>query len=135
MADALAEYEANRSKNRDDNHESESGRRRTMPTTHECTYNDFLKCQPFNFKGTEGVVKGTDVVSYTQRFRELALMCGRMFLEESDKVKKYVDMIHGSVMVTKPKTMQDAIESANELMDQKIRTFAKRQAKKQKKAW
>ncbi|GKF27548.1 putative reverse transcriptase domain-containing protein, partial [Tanacetum coccineum] len=35
---------------------------------------------------------------YTQRFQELALMCGRMFLEESDKIEKYVgglpDMIH-----------------------------------------
>ncbi|GKD17785.1 hypothetical protein Tco_1206943, partial [Tanacetum coccineum] len=44
-------------------------------------------------------------------------MCDRMFPEEmSDKVGKYVgglpDMIHGSVMATKPKTMQDAIEFA-----------------------
>ncbi|GJR48665.1 reverse transcriptase domain-containing protein [Tanacetum coccineum] len=66
-------------------------------------------------------VKGTDVVTYNQRFQELALMCDRMFLEESDKVEKYVsglpDMIHGSVMATKPKTMQDAIEFATELMD------------------
>ncbi|GJS33542.1 reverse transcriptase domain-containing protein [Tanacetum coccineum] len=35
-------------------------------------------------------VKGTDVVSYTQRFQELALMCGRMLPEESDQVEKYV---------------------------------------------
>ncbi|GJW47416.1 putative reverse transcriptase domain-containing protein [Tanacetum coccineum] len=27
-----------------------------MPVTHECTYQDFLKCQPLIFKGTEGVV-------------------------------------------------------------------------------
>ncbi|GJU43235.1 hypothetical protein Tco_1200501 [Tanacetum coccineum] len=58
-------------------------------------------------------VKGTDVVSYTQHFQELALMCGRMFLEESDEVEKYVgglpDMIQGSVMASKPKKMQDAI--------------------------
>nr|GFC49219.1 hypothetical protein [Tanacetum cinerariifolium] len=27
--------------------------------------------------------------SYTQRFQELALLCGRMFFEESDKVEKY----------------------------------------------
>ncbi|GKF88747.1 reverse transcriptase domain-containing protein, partial [Tanacetum coccineum] len=59
-------------------------------------------------------VKGTDVVSYNQHFQELALMCERMFLEESDEVEKYVDglpdMIQGSVMASKPKTMQDAIE-------------------------
>ncbi|GKE66695.1 putative reverse transcriptase domain-containing protein, partial [Tanacetum coccineum] len=45
-------------------------------------------------------VKGIDVVGYNQRFQELALMCARMFPEESDKIEKYVDglpdMIHGS---------------------------------------
>ncbi|GJV89218.1 putative reverse transcriptase domain-containing protein [Tanacetum coccineum] len=35
-------------------------------------------------------VKGTDVASYTLRFQELALMCGRMFHEESEEVEKYV---------------------------------------------
>ncbi|GKC14301.1 putative reverse transcriptase domain-containing protein [Tanacetum coccineum] len=27
-----------------------------MLVTRECTYHDFVKCQPLNFKGTEGVV-------------------------------------------------------------------------------
>ncbi|GJZ69020.1 putative reverse transcriptase domain-containing protein [Tanacetum coccineum] len=190
------------------------GRGRTERTARECTYTDFLKCQPMNFKGTEGVVgltqwferietvfnisncavenqvkfatctlhgvaltwwkshvktvgqdaahgmpwntlmkmmtakyysrneikklemeiwklkvKGTDLESYTQRFQELALMCGRMFPEESDKIEKYVgglpDMIHGSVMAYKPKIMHDAVEFATKLVDKKIRTFAK----------
>ncbi|GJT04495.1 putative reverse transcriptase domain-containing protein [Tanacetum coccineum] len=74
-------------------------------------------------------VKGTDLESYTQRFQELALLCGWMFPEESNKIEKYVgglpDMIHGSVIASKPKTMQDAIEFATELMDKKIRTFTK----------
>ncbi|GJV43708.1 putative reverse transcriptase domain-containing protein [Tanacetum coccineum] len=82
-------------------------------------------------------VKGTDVLSYNQRFQELALMCSRMFPEESDEVEKYLgglpDMIQGSVMAYKPKTMQDAIEFATELMDQKIRTFADRLAKNKRK--
>ncbi|GJX41672.1 putative reverse transcriptase domain-containing protein [Tanacetum coccineum] len=77
-------------------------------------------------------VKGTDVVTYSQRFQELALMCDRMFSEEIDQVEKYVnglpDTIHGSVMRTKPKTMQDAIEFATKLMDKKINTWAERQA-------
>ncbi|GKG10593.1 hypothetical protein Tco_0341993 [Tanacetum coccineum] len=64
-------------------------------------------------------------------------MCARMFLEESDKIEKYVgglpDMIHGSVMASKPKTMQDAIEFATELMDKKIRTFAERQSENKRK--
>ncbi|GJW43074.1 putative reverse transcriptase domain-containing protein [Tanacetum coccineum] len=54
--DALAGYEATRnSGNGDDSHEFRSGRR-TERTARECTYSDFLKCQPHNFKGTEGVV-------------------------------------------------------------------------------
>nr|GEW39018.1 hypothetical protein [Tanacetum cinerariifolium] len=27
-----------------------------MPVARECTYQDFMKCQLLNFKGTEGVV-------------------------------------------------------------------------------
>ncbi|GJS12054.1 reverse transcriptase domain-containing protein [Tanacetum coccineum] len=156
IADPLAEHEANRSRNGGDNHDSGSDERRRKPIARECTYTDFLKCQPLNFKGTEGVVGLTQwfekmksvfhisncaaacqikfatctlqgnaltwwnshvrtishEVAYgmtwkalkkmlTNKYypRELALMCGRMFLEESDEVEKYVgglpDMIHG----------------------------------------
>nr|GEV82790.1 reverse transcriptase domain-containing protein [Tanacetum cinerariifolium] len=72
-------------------------------------------------------VKGTDVESYTQCFQELALLCGRMFPEEYDKVEKYVDglpdMIQGSLMDSKPNAMKEAIEIANYLMDQKVRAM------------
>nr|GFC32250.1 reverse transcriptase domain-containing protein [Tanacetum cinerariifolium] len=82
-------------------------------------------------------VKGTDLASYTQRFQELALLCGRMFSKESDKIKKYIgglpDMIHGSVVASKPKTMQEAIEIATELMDKKIITFAERETASKRK--
>ncbi|GJS00863.1 reverse transcriptase domain-containing protein [Tanacetum coccineum] len=85
-----------------------------------------LEAEMWNLK-----VKGTDVVSYNQRFQELALMCARMFLEESNQIEKYVgglpDMIHGSVMASKPKTMQDAIKFSTELMEKKIYTFVERQ--------
>ncbi|GKF95404.1 hypothetical protein Tco_0288139, partial [Tanacetum coccineum] len=84
-------------------------------------------------------VKGIDVETYSQRFQELALMCDRMFLEGIDKVEKYtgglLDTIHGSVMATKPKTMQDAIKFfATELIDKKINTWAERQANKKRKS-
>ncbi|GJZ19857.1 reverse transcriptase domain-containing protein [Tanacetum coccineum] len=218
MADALAEHEIQRKNNLngDGSQGSESGITIPVRPTRECTYIDFLKCQPMNFKGTEGVigltqwfermeivfnisncvvenqvkfatctlhgvaltwwksyvktvgqdaahgvpwntlmkimtakycprneikklemeiwefkVKGTDLASYTQRFQELDLLCGRMFPKESNKIEKYVgglpDMIHGSVMASKPKTKQDAVEFATELMDKKIRTFFERQ--------
>ncbi|GJV55052.1 putative reverse transcriptase domain-containing protein [Tanacetum coccineum] len=54
---------------------------------------------------------------------ELALLCVRMFPKESDKIKRYIgglpDMIHGNIVASKPKTMQEAVEMATELMDKK----------------
>ncbi|GJU11406.1 putative reverse transcriptase domain-containing protein [Tanacetum coccineum] len=212
---ALAARDATR--NGDDSHTSGTGVRRTERVTQECTYQDFIKCQPLYFKGTEGVVeltqwfkrmeivfrisncsvdnqikfssctllagaltwwnshvrivgqdvayamtwidlrkkmtdkycprnemkklevelwnlkvKGTDVTGYNQRFQELALLCVRMFPEESDKVERYVgglpNMIQESVVASKPKTMQEATEMAFKLMDKKINTIAERQA-------
>ncbi|GJW95995.1 putative reverse transcriptase domain-containing protein [Tanacetum coccineum] len=83
-------------------------------------------------------VKGTDVVSYTLHFQELALMCRRMFHEESDEVEKYVgglpDMIRGNVMSYQPKTMEKAIEFGNDHMDQKVLTIAERQAEQKRKS-
>ncbi|GKA67302.1 putative reverse transcriptase domain-containing protein [Tanacetum coccineum] len=155
VATALAEYEANRdSGNGDDSLDSGSGRRPER-ATHECDYSDFLKCQPLNFKGTKGVVGLTQWFEKMEsvfhisncnvvcqvKFATCTLLGNalmwKMFPEESDEVEKYVggllDMIQGSVMASKPKTMQDAIEFATELMDQKIRTFANHQAENKKK--
>ncbi|GJY45435.1 hypothetical protein Tco_0434498 [Tanacetum coccineum] len=110
VTDALVAHDADRSRNGNDSHNSGTSGRRIERTARECTYTDFLKCQPLNFKGTEGnaglsqygtlmsrqlvmmprtdlKVKGTDLTSYTQRFQELALLCGRMFPEESDKIE------------------------------------------------
>ncbi|GJX97279.1 putative reverse transcriptase domain-containing protein [Tanacetum coccineum] len=166
---ALAARDANRSTNGDDSYNSGTGVRRTERAARECTYTDFLKCQPLNFKGTEGVVglsqwfermesvfhisnytikklemkiwdlkvKGTDLTSYTQCFQELALLYGKMFLEESDKIEKYVgglpDMIYGSVVASKPKTMHNAVEIATELMDKKICTLVECQTESKRK--
>ncbi|GKA36171.1 putative reverse transcriptase domain-containing protein [Tanacetum coccineum] len=101
VATVLAEYEDTQgSGNGDDSHDSRTDGRRHVPITRECAYNDFLKCQSLNFQGTKGVIG----------------KCVNM-------VEKYVgglpDMIQGSVMASKPKTMQDAIEFATELLDQK----------------
>nr|GEY37538.1 putative reverse transcriptase domain-containing protein [Tanacetum cinerariifolium] len=182
-----------------DSLDSRSGKR-IERVAYECTYNDFLKCQPFNFKGTEGVVGLTQwfermesvfhiinctvgnqikfatctllgsaltwwnshvkAVGYNAAYEmtwkslmkmltdkycprgeikrlEIEIWNLKMFLEESNKVKKYVgglpDMIHGRVMDSKPKTMQEAIKIANDLMDQKVRNFADRQAKNKRK--
>ncbi|GKB65785.1 hypothetical protein Tco_0927197 [Tanacetum coccineum] len=75
---------------------------------------------------------------YTQRFQELALMCTKFLADETAKIDKYIgglpDSIHGNVMSARPKTLDDAIELANYLMDQKLRTYAERQNDNKRKA-
>ncbi|GJV18926.1 hypothetical protein Tco_1367946 [Tanacetum coccineum] len=48
VADALAEIEAIRNTSGDDSHDSRTNGRRHVSTVCECTYTDFLKCQPLN---------------------------------------------------------------------------------------
>ncbi|GKD82232.1 hypothetical protein Tco_1349071 [Tanacetum coccineum] len=149
VVDALAEHEIqrNNSLNGDGSQGSRSGITRPVCPTRKCTYTDILKCQPMNFKGTERVVGLTqwfermetifNISNCAVEKQELALLCGRMFPEESNKIEKYVgglpDMIHGSVMASKPKTMQDAIKFATELVDKKICTFVKHQTENKRK--
>ncbi|GJW80730.1 reverse transcriptase domain-containing protein [Tanacetum coccineum] len=82
-------------------------------------------------------VKENDVAAYTQHFQELALMCTKFLADETVKINKYIgvlpDNIHGNVMSTIPKTLDFAIELANDLMDQKLRTYAERQAENKRK--
>ncbi|GJT22978.1 putative reverse transcriptase domain-containing protein [Tanacetum coccineum] len=91
-----------------------------------------LEAELWNLK-----VIGTDVVRYNQRFQELALLCVRMFPEESDKIERYVggmpDMIYGNIVASKPKTMQEAVEMATELMDKRVSTIAERQSENKRK--
>nr|GEX14802.1 hypothetical protein [Tanacetum cinerariifolium] len=57
---------------------------------------------------------------------------------ETEKIDKYVsglpDNIYRSVKASKPKTLDEAIELANDLMDQKLRTYAERQTSNKRKA-
>ncbi|GJX43565.1 reverse transcriptase domain-containing protein [Tanacetum coccineum] len=188
---ALAARDATR--NGTDSHSSGTGVRGSERVARECTYQDFMKCKPLYFKGTEGVVEltqcaltwwnsyvmavthdvayamtwvdlrkkmtdkycprnemkkleaelwnlkviGTDMVKYNQHFQELALLCVRMFPKESDRIERYVgglpDMIHGNIVASKPRTMQEAIEMATELMDKRVGTIAERQDENKRK--
>nr|GFD42035.1 reverse transcriptase domain-containing protein [Tanacetum cinerariifolium] len=94
-----------------------------MMTDKYCPRNEIRKLE---IELWELKVKGTDLASYTQRFQELALLCGQY-------VGGLPDMIHGSVVASKPKTMQEAIEISTELMDKKIRTFAERETASKRK--
>ncbi|GJU37621.1 putative reverse transcriptase domain-containing protein [Tanacetum coccineum] len=174
----------------DGSQSSGGGIRRHVQPARVCSYPDFMKCQPLNFKGTEGVfglsqwlenmesifyisgctvenqgtfkkkltdkycpngeikklkiglwnlkVRGNDVAAYTQYFQELALMCTKFLDDETAKIDKYIgglpNNIHGNVMSTRPKTLDFSIELANDLMDQKLRTYAERQNEYKRKA-
>nr|GEW37566.1 putative reverse transcriptase domain-containing protein [Tanacetum cinerariifolium] len=56
VATALAECNANRSRNGNNSNDLGTGGRRQMTTPRECTYTDFLMCQPMSLHGTEGVI-------------------------------------------------------------------------------
>ncbi|GKC05587.1 putative reverse transcriptase domain-containing protein [Tanacetum coccineum] len=75
-------------------------------------------------------IKGNDIPTYTERFQELTLICTKFVANETKKVDKYIsglpDNIYGNVKSSKPKTLDETIELANDLMDQKLRTYAER---------
>nr|GEV26043.1 putative reverse transcriptase domain-containing protein [Tanacetum cinerariifolium] len=82
-------------------------------------------------------VKGNDVAAYNQRFQELALMCTKFHAHETEKVDEYIsrlpDNIHGNVMSATPKTLDETIKLTNDLMDQKLRTYAERENENKRK--
>ncbi|GJT34724.1 putative reverse transcriptase domain-containing protein [Tanacetum coccineum] len=77
-------------------------------------------------------VKNNDIASYTQRFQELTMMCTKMVPEEEDRVEKFIgglpDNIQGNVIAAEPTRLQDAVRIANNLMDQKLKGYAVRNA-------
>ncbi|GJX60606.1 reverse transcriptase domain-containing protein [Tanacetum coccineum] len=171
-----------------------------MQTTRPCFYTDFMKCQPLNFKGNEGVVGltrwiekmesvfnisgyaienqvkfatctllgaaltwwngqirtlGPDAYSMTWEVLkkkmkdkycpqgeikklEIKLWNLKFVANETEKVDKYIsglpDNIYGNVKSSRPKTLDETIELANDLMDQKLRTYAERQTDNKRKA-
>nr|GEX30344.1 putative reverse transcriptase domain-containing protein [Tanacetum cinerariifolium] len=98
---------------------------------------------PDAYSMTWGVIKKkmTDKYcsqAYTERFQELTLICTKFVADETKKIDKYVtglpDNIYESVKASKPKTLDETIELANDLMDQKLHTYAERQSNNKRKA-
>nr|GEX80069.1 putative reverse transcriptase domain-containing protein [Tanacetum cinerariifolium] len=56
------------STNRDGSHSSHEDNRRNVQTARLCFYADFMKCQPLNFNGTEGVVGLTQWIKKMESF-------------------------------------------------------------------
>ncbi|GJT39786.1 putative reverse transcriptase domain-containing protein [Tanacetum coccineum] len=95
----------------------------------ECTYQDFLKCQPLSFNGMEGVV------GLTRWFEKIEMVfhisnCPDKTYEVNDrgvlsKKRDSEDGNRGNVIAAEPTKLQDAIHIANNLMDQKMKGYAR----------
>ncbi|GKB12584.1 putative reverse transcriptase domain-containing protein [Tanacetum coccineum] len=128
VADALAASDADRSRNGNDNHNLGTGSRRTERTARECTYTEFLKCQPINFKGNEGVV------GLTQWFKRMKTVFNISNCAVENQVKFATCTLYGVALTWwKSHVKIDAVEFATELMDKKIRTFAECQTENKRK--
>ncbi|GKA34906.1 putative reverse transcriptase domain-containing protein [Tanacetum coccineum] len=84
-------------------------------------------------------VKEYDIVAYTQRFNELALMCPRMVEPERVKVDAYIqgltDNIKGEVTSSKPVNLSEAVPMAHKLMEQKSQARNERILEGKKQKW
>ncbi|GJW85033.1 putative reverse transcriptase domain-containing protein [Tanacetum coccineum] len=78
-----------------------------------------------------------DAVRHMMRIHVLEARAQIDTVEDTDSswhISGLPDNIHGNVMSARPKTLDDAIELANDLMDQKLRTYAERQNDNKRKA-
>ncbi|GKD90102.1 putative reverse transcriptase domain-containing protein, partial [Tanacetum coccineum] len=128
---ALAARDANR--NGDDSHTSGTGaltwwNSHVMTVSHDAAY--AMTWADLRKKMTD---------KYCPRNKMKKLKAELWNLKEYDKIERYVgglpDMIHGNIVASKPKTMQEALKMATELMDKKIITIAERQAENKRKAY
>ncbi|GKB46643.1 hypothetical protein Tco_0897396 [Tanacetum coccineum] len=151
---------------------------REAPVARKCSYKEFISCQPFNFKGSEGAVGlirwfeqtesvfscsnctkdckvkfatgtlieealswwnsfaqpigieeaykitwGNDLKTYVRRFQELATLCPTMVPDSEKMMEVFIGglprSIEGNVTASKPQTLEEAINIAQRLMDQK----------------
>ncbi|GKD92562.1 putative reverse transcriptase domain-containing protein, partial [Tanacetum coccineum] len=149
------------------------GIRRPVQPARVCSYPDFMKCQPLNFKGTEGVVGlsqwlkkmesvfhisgcaienqvkfstctllGVALTWWNGHVRTLghdaayAMTWGTFKKKLTDNYYPNGEIKNSKLNcgILRPKTDDFAIEMANDLMDQKLRTYAERQNENKRKA-
>nr|GFA09606.1 hypothetical protein [Tanacetum cinerariifolium] len=68
------------------------------------------------------------MMKLTLRVQELTMICTKMVPEEEDRVEKFIgdlpDNIQRNVIAAEPMRLQDAVQIANNLMDQKLKGYA-----------
>ncbi|GJR38119.1 hypothetical protein Tco_1213803 [Tanacetum coccineum] len=108
----------------------------------ECIYQDFIKCQPLNFKGTRRSCQfdkrtiGTEA-AFAMSWRELMKLMAEVYYPRNEIQKMESELwnltkfigglpnnIQGNVIAAKPTRLQDVVRIANNLMDQKLKGYA-----------
>ncbi|GJU94191.1 putative reverse transcriptase domain-containing protein, partial [Tanacetum coccineum] len=103
----------------------------------ECTYQDFLKCQPLSFNGTEEVVGLTHWFEkmetvfhisncpekYQVKYASCTLLNSALTWWNSHK--RTIGIEAAYAINVEPTKLQDAIRVANNLMDQKLKGYAR----------
>nr|GEV64025.1 hypothetical protein [Tanacetum cinerariifolium] len=125
--------------------------RDARPVVRECTYQDFMKFQPLNFRESEGVIglirwfEKMEIVfhisncpkKYEVKFQALTMLCIKIVPKNKDRVEKFIgglpDNIQGNVIVAEPTRLQDVVRMANNLMDQKLKGYAMKNAENKRK--
>ncbi|GJT38203.1 putative reverse transcriptase domain-containing protein [Tanacetum coccineum] len=94
------------------------------PVARECTYQDFMKCQPLNFKGMEGVV------GLIRWFEKMETVFHISNCPEKSQVKELMKLMtevycpRDEIQKMETELLQDAVRIANNLMDQKLKGYA-----------
>ncbi|GJR15401.1 putative reverse transcriptase domain-containing protein [Tanacetum coccineum] len=97
---------------------------REVPVERKCSYKEFMSCQPFNFKGSEGAVglirwfeRSESVFSRsncTEDCKELATLSPTVVLDSEKMMEVFIKglprSIKGNVTASKPQTLEEAIK-------------------------
>nr|GEZ41498.1 hypothetical protein [Tanacetum cinerariifolium] len=84
-------------------------------------------------------LKGDGIEAYNNRFHKLALMCPDLVPNENKKIERYMKgfpkRIKGNITSSRPTTLHEAINLAQELVEQAIQGKAARENKSNKRIW
>ncbi|GJV66024.1 putative reverse transcriptase domain-containing protein [Tanacetum coccineum] len=142
VAEAIAAYEENQN-NQNGNGNPNVNVGGVVRIARECTYQDFMKCQPLNFKGTEADnaltwwnshkrIIGIDA-AFVMTWKVLMKLMTKVYCPRNEIQKMETELwnlaVKGNLIAAEPTRLQDAIRVANSLMDQKLKGYAAKDAK------
>ncbi|GJW15472.1 reverse transcriptase domain-containing protein [Tanacetum coccineum] len=100
-------------------------RPREAPVANQCSYKEFMSCQPINFKGTKGAVglirwfeRTESMFSHSNCTEDCKVKFATSTLTEESLSWGLPQSIEGNVTASKPQTLEETINIAQRLMDQ-----------------